>query len=265
MNVLMALYQDFASNSANHADGLARELCALGCDCVVAVPAEPMRSELMGAVPYKTATFAQVLDGKMGFKNGGEFEVAHIWTPREVMRRFWNRLRTGRRFATVVHMEDNEELISRSHLGHAFDDYALGRKTEGFPPHLSHPQFWRQFLQDADGITVIVESLKRVVPPQKPVEAIWPSTDERSFYPRPIDPALRRELDIPVGHTVLAYHGNVHTANFREVRSLYLAVALLNREGRPTILMRMGRDHVDMDPEYRRWAARYSRNLGFVP
>ena len=93
----------------------------------------------------------------------------------------------------------------------------------------------------------------------------WPSTDERSFYPRPFDPALRAELGIESGHTVLAYHGNVHQANFREVRSLYLAVALLNREGRPTTLLRMGKDHIELDAGYRNWAAIHTKNVGFVP
>ena len=104
-----------------------------------------------------------------------------------------------------------------------------------------------------------MESLKEIVPPNKPMELAWPSTDERSFYPRPFDSGLAPELGIEPGHTVLAYHGNVHQANFREVRSLYLAVALLNREGWPTTLLRMGRDHIDLDAGYRNWAAVHAK------
>jgi glycosyltransferase involved in cell wall biosynthesis len=265
VNVLFSLYQNFECNSANHVDGIARVLCTLGCDCIVAVPAEPARAELMGPGPYKTATFQHVLDGKVGFDNRGEPDVAHFWTPREVNRSFFDRLRPGRRFATIIHMEDNEELIARSQLRGAFDEYAGRLRTEGFPAHLSHPQFWKTFLEAADGFTLIVESLKEIVPPNKPAELAWPSTDERFFYPRPFDPALRAELGIDSGHTILAYHGNVHQANFREVRSLYLAVALLNREGWPTTLLRMGRDHIDLDAAYRNWAAVHCKNVGFVP
>jgi glycosyltransferase involved in cell wall biosynthesis len=104
-----------------------------------------------------------------------------------------------------------------------------------------------------------------MIPPEKPWELAWPSTDEKHFYPRKIDPALRAELGIKPGQTVLAYHGNVHHANFREVRSLYLAVALLNREGYPARLLRMGKDHLDLDPSYRQWADQQAINVGFVP
>jgi hypothetical protein len=146
----------------------------------------------------------------------------------------------------------------------AYDEYADGSRDGDFPAHLSHPRMWKGFLEEADGLTLIVESLKEIVPANRPMEVTWPSTDERIFYPRPCDPALRAELGIEPGHKVLAYHGNVHQANFREVRSLYLAAALLNREGLPTTLLRMGRDHIEMDPGYRNWAALYSKNVGFV-
>jgi glycosyltransferase involved in cell wall biosynthesis/2-polyprenyl-3-methyl-5-hydroxy-6-metoxy-1,4-benzoquinol methylase len=264
VNVLLALYQNFESNSANHVDGIARVLCALGCDCIVAVPAAPKKVELMGDVPYKTGTFWEILEEKVGFDNGRDLDVAHFWTPREVSRLFWERLRANRRFATVIHMEDNEEMISRSQLRADFEEFAHGRKRERFPAHLSHPKYWKGFLTDADALTIIVDSLRDIVPADKPIELIWPSTDAHSFYPRKHDPALRAELGIPPNHAVLAYHGNVHHANFREVRSLYLAVALLNREGVPATLLRMGRDHVEGDHDYRDWAAAHSKNVGFV-
>jgi glycosyltransferase involved in cell wall biosynthesis len=265
VNVLFALYYDFSCNSANHVDGLASELRAMGCDCIVAVPSAPTRAELLREPLYKTATFQQVLNGDVKFDDGERIDVAHFWTPREVIRKFWEELKEkDADFVTFVQMEDNEELISRSQLHDAYDEYARGTKTEHFPAHLSHPKHWREFLEEADGITLIVDSLRELVPARKTAEVIWPSTDERSFYPRPIDPSLRKELGVDAKQTVLAYHGNVHPANFREVRSLYLAVALLNREGRPTTLLRMGRDHVDLDPGYRRWAAEHSKSIGFV-
>ncbi len=265
MNVLFCLYQSFAANSANHVDGIARELCALGCDCIVAVPAEPTERELMGHTPYKTGTFDQVISGQVAFDDGRGPEVAHFWTPREVNRQFFKRLQDGRSFATVVHMEDNEELIARSQLKGVYDEFATGLKTEGFPAHLSHPQHWGEFLEEADGITVIIDALRNVIPRDKPSDLIWPSTDERNFYPRHVNPSLRAELGVKPDHIVLAYHGNVHQANFREVRSLYLAVALLNREGYPATLLRMGKDHIEVDPLFRRWSAEFTQTVGFIP
>src|SRR5205814_8163093 len=46
------------------------------------------------------------------------------------------------------------------------------------------------------------------------------------------------------GDSVLVYAGNVHSSNAAEVRSLYLAVAAINRAGRPLKLVRLGRDYV---------------------
>jgi glycosyltransferase involved in cell wall biosynthesis/2-polyprenyl-3-methyl-5-hydroxy-6-metoxy-1,4-benzoquinol methylase len=266
VNVLFSLYQNFSSNSANHVDGIARVLCAFGCDCIVAVPANPTEVQLMGQIPYKAATFEQVLSGDVHFDNNKPPEIVHFWTPREVNRRFYRQLLQKKPgFATVVHMEDNEELIAKSQLRSAYDEYAAGLKTDGFPAHLSHPHHWKTFLAEADGVTVIIDALRKFVPQGKPCELIWPSTDEQNFYPRHINPTLRAELGVKPGHIVLAYHGNVHQANFREVRSLYLAVALLNREGSPTTLLRMGKDHIELDALYRRWSAEHSINVGFVP
>src|SRR5579872_3809188 len=143
VNVLFALYQNFECNSANHVDGIARVMCALGNDCIVAVPANPMRADLMENPPYKTATFQQVLEGRVRFSDGRGIDVAHFWTPREVNRLFWNQLRAGRSFATIIHMEDNEELIARSQLRGAFDEVAEGRRMDAYPPHLSHPRYWK--------------------------------------------------------------------------------------------------------------------------
>jgi glycosyltransferase involved in cell wall biosynthesis len=266
VNVLFVLYYDFSCNSANHVDGLAGELQGMGCDCIAAVPEDPTRAELLGKPAYKTATFEQVLDGSVKFDDGRGIDVAHFWTPREVTRNFWLALgRKGWEFATFIQMEDNEELISRSQLREVYDEFARGTKTGTVPGHLSHPIHHREFLEAADGVTLIVDSLRELTPNGKLAEVIWPSTDEDVFHPRSVDPVLRKELGVKEGETVLAYHGNLHPANFREVRSLYLAVALLNREGRSTTLLRMGRDHIDMEPTYRKWAAEHTKSIGFVP
>ena len=50
----------------------------------------------------------------------------------------------------------------------------------------------------------------------------------------------------------------MHAANFREVRSLYLAVHLLNRAGLPTVLIRMGNDNSDYPYGYKDWAAKHT-------
>ena len=75
---------------------------------------------------------------------------------------------------------------------------------------------------------------------------------------------LRQELGIGPDTCVMAYHGNVHGANFHEVRSLYLATALLNRRGVPAKLLRLGASWDTQPPEYHHWTAEFCLELGFV-
>lgn len=51
-----------------------------------------------------------------------------------------------------------------------------------------------------------------------------------------------RALGIPPETTVIAYSGDVNAENAHAVRSIYLAVAILQREGNPAILIRTGVD-----------------------
>jgi glycosyltransferase involved in cell wall biosynthesis len=60
------------------------------------------------------------------------------------------------------------------------------------------------------------------------------------------------------------YTGNVHAANAHEVRSLYLAVAILNREGVPATLVRAGRDYYPFLGPNEDWGRSNAVELGFV-
>ena len=264
MNVLFVLYSDFRCNSATHVDGIARQLLPMGCDCLVAVPSRPTYAEVLGFIPYKTATFEQIDRGLVWFDDKRAPDIVHLWTPREINRSFWSRLQRQYQFATVIHMEDNEQLITASQLGEHYPDYCYGRATADFPEHLSHPVHSWQFLEAADGLTVIIEALTSLIPANKPCAVLWPSSREDIFYPRPINWELRSELGLDPKAIVLSYHGNMHSANFREIRSLYLAVALLNREGQPAVLLRAGTDYVDLH-EYRDWASQFVRYMGYIP
>src|SRR5262249_29682621 len=69
---------------------------------------------------------------------------------------------------------------------------------------------------------------------------------------------------VPFNVCVIVYPGNVHPANAEEVRSLYLAIALLNRRGYPTFLVRTGTDYCEFLPRSGEWIKPYLRELGFV-
>jgi glycosyltransferase involved in cell wall biosynthesis len=69
---------------------------------------------------------------------------------------------------------------------------------------------------------------------------------------------------VPPENIVLCYTGNVHSANAREVRSLYLAAAILSREGIPTTLVRAGKDYCPFLGPDEKWAREVSVDLGYV-
>jgi glycosyltransferase involved in cell wall biosynthesis len=102
------------------------------------------------------------------------------------------------------------------------------------------------------------------VPEGIPTLTLWPGVESNLFFPRPADPDRIHKYDIPMNSIVLCYTGNVHAANANEVRSLYLAVAMLNREGTPTVLLRAGKDYYDFLGADDSWVRRYVRELGYV-
>ena len=267
-NLLFILYHDFTSNSAVQVHSLANELCAEGWDCVVAIDGDLASVDHLGTLRYRPCTHAQVLaqDGRL-FRKGRGPDIIHAWTPREKVRKLCAALDARSEARLIIHLEDNEEELLASAFKQPFRQlHALSEEELDavLPEHLSHPRRYRQFLASADGATLLIETLADFVPAGVPTCTFWPAADASLFYPRPTDRARRRELNIPDGHTVLVYTGNVHAANHREVRSLYLAVALLNREGYPTTLVRAGRDFYPFlgEGELGRWCDEYVVHLG---
>ena len=263
-NILFALYHDFGANSAVHVHNFANRLASLGHPTAVAIPDDKDTGASLGRQDYSTVRFDRV-DGNWSlvFPDGSPPDIVHAWTPRENVRLFCEKLAGFCEFSLFVHLEDNEELILEANLGMPFEK--LLRSRIETPPNLSHPRNYRAFIASAVGVTMIMDRLERFVPPDIPRLILWPGADETLFYPRPRDEALLERLGIVEGMVVLCYTGNVHSANSRDVRSLYLAAAILDREGTPTRLVRTGRDYCPFlgpDDEWGRWI---SIELGRIP
>lgn len=243
--ILFALYGDFTSNSALHVAGLAGALTARGHECVVAVPHHPETIRYHPHAAFRAVSFAEVLAAPGVFRDGRTADVVHAWTTRENVRQFCDALQLVQPAARVVHLEDNEMSLLEAQLGRpgpelaSLPDEELARLV---PPTLSHPRHSRTFLQSAGAVTIIVERLRKLVPPGPAVHLFWPAADASAFFPRPSPVAVRRYLGWDDAHTVLFYPGNVHATNAAEVRELYAAVVLLNESGVPTTLVRTGRD-----------------------
>jgi glycosyltransferase involved in cell wall biosynthesis len=268
VNILFILYHDFTANSASHVRSLANELINLGHDCSVAVPDNKGSAENLGSIHFHPLEFDEALRDGCGFSNGQGPDLIHAWTPREVVRCFCEQIVARYQCPFFIHMEDNEWHILSCALRQPFERLALLTTEELdriVSPGLSHPHRALQILNEARGVTIIIDRLADLIPRLRPTLELWPSADETIFTFRPKQASSRRFLGIPKNSTVVVYTGNVHHANAHEMRSLYLAVALLNRQGHPTTLVRAGRDFYPFLGTDERWGRQYSIELGMVP
>ena len=244
VNVLFVLYGDFTSNSAHHVTAIANEMMGRGYDCLVAVPRD---AETIGAQPearFLAVEYDEVSDIADYFGDNQGPAVTYVWTPREPVRQFCEEV--FRRFDTdlVVHLEDNEEELLRNHLAlspEAWEALADQDFDTMMPAHLSHPIRAVAFMEQAKGVTTIVDRLGEFVPSGIPQLTFWPAATS-AFRPLPPEPKLRASLGIPPEDTVVFYHGNAHAANRPEMTELYRAIAELNAAHHPTWLLRAGRD-----------------------
>ena len=266
-NILFVLYEDFHSNSALHVHHFANNLVKFGFDCVVSVPKNKQTISEIGehlTNLYQVTEYGEFYRLNECFKNQKGPDIVHVWTPREITRNYSHKLRKAYDFKLVIHLEDNEEYVLEKYLNKPFQEIATANNSLTIPDNVAHPQKYKEFIASADGVTVIIEKLKEFVPNNLPSLILWPGVETERFYPRNSHPEIANKFGVPDNNLVFSYTGNVHAANTYEVRSLYLAVAMLNREGQPTVLIRTGRDFCDFLGDDDSWARQYTIELGYV-
>jgi glycosyltransferase involved in cell wall biosynthesis len=247
VNVVFVNYFDFTSNSAVHIFNLANELTELGADCAVAVPGDPAGVERIGVPRFRALDFREARRGAFRFPDGGPPTLVHGWTPREVVRELVEEIASRHGCPYLVHLEDNEDVITADSLGLSLDELRAAPAHEldaAVPAQRAHPARMRRFLAGAAGITVIVDRLLEFRPDGVPAEILPPAYEAELFTDEPPEAELRRRLGIGDDESVLVYAGNAHASNADEMRSLYLAIEAVNRAGRPLRLVRLGRDYV---------------------
>lgn len=266
-NILLVLHGDFTANSAYHVTALANEFIAGGYDCVVAVPNHAETIEAQPDARFLAIEFSELAQLPRYYRDNAGPRVTHIWTPREIVREFWEKLESRFETNLVIHLEDNEEELLREHL--SIDQAtlknlpadALDRQV---PITLSHPQRAKAFMESAVGITTIYESLSELASPESPKCTFWPAATS-AFRPLPINYALRKSLGIPGDAQVVFYHGNTHGANFAEVGELYQAIEQRNQASpQSTWLVRTGRDSDRFAQTFNQRLGLQLIHLGFV-
>jgi glycosyltransferase involved in cell wall biosynthesis len=245
MKVLFVNHIHLDSNSGIHIFNLANHLARMGVECTVCVPDHKQAVNALGT-PLFTAVEPADLRAAPGSHS---FDLIHAWTPREAVRLLTEELQQIYHAPYIVHLEDNEEALVAGATGIPFEvlqKLPASRLDALIPPHLSHPRRYKEFLMNAAGISVVMDTLLEFCPPDRPSRVIWAGYEESMDWSRAADPTLRTRLGIDGDERVIVYTGNVHWLNRGEVFSLYLAVALLNRRGLKTRLVRTGTDYVDL-------------------
>ncbi|NER01930.1 MAG: tetratricopeptide repeat protein, partial [Okeania sp. SIO3C4] len=273
LNVLFVLYGNIDSNGGYHAQLHATRLLEQGVDCLFAVPDRSDNEEVLRRSLHNLSNPVRILPYsefsipgfRLPFANGGSPDIIHAWTPREVVRKCVEKLLQQYSCPLVIHLEDNEEYLTAAKVGRPFAELAKLPEAELdriIPGDRYHPIKGKAFLKRAQGLTMIIETLKGFNIGNVPELVLGPPVDESLFYPRPINQDLRRSLGIPEGYVVLAYTGNVHSGNRDEVGELYRAVEILNQRGCPTVLLRTGLKGEEMGVESR--GGSYEKYLGWV-
>ena len=270
MNILFILYNNFISNSAIHVHNFANALSESGHDCIVTAKSHKdiLNQYVDDQIDYKAIEFHDIHKNSIEFKDKREPDIIHAWTPREAVRHQLNEFK--KKFTSsrlIVHLEDNEDAILKNSTKIPFTilkylPYFLLKKF--FSDQFSHPRHYKQLLESADGITLIMDTLAEFVPKDKPSIVLWPIIRPEK-YTIDFDQIKRKEnFNIGKEDLVVAYTGNVHKSNIKEIRTLYLSIGHANRSGLPVKLIRTGKDYCTLLRPDEEWVKKYSIELGFV-
>ncbi len=265
MKILFLSNAHLNCNTGWHIMSLANSLSAIGAQCVVCVPTRedtspPVAKEFLGIVDA---------DNLLNTIADDPPDLIYVWTPREGNRKTLTRILKNCSIPYVVHFEDNEFHLTRTAFKMSEREFAEWEAREtpsiSVPNQLTDPSAIRDVIKNAAGITALINELLKLFPASVPGFVFWPGYDESLSWGMPPDLGYKRSLGILDGDFVVAYTGNLHPANAAEIRSLYLAVALLNRRGLRVRLVRTGQDYAPLTDHGENLLRSSSIELGFVP
>ena len=243
-NVVLVSHSDFTGNSALHVYNIAKELQRLGFSPAIAVPQAPEGMAELGEVSFPAIAFDQA--ARVVFPDGRGPDIVHAFSPRELVRALTSELVRSFRIPYVVHLEDNDASILAADLGLAdanrLRNLPLPILDELVRPGHAHPLRSRQFLELAAGMTVITKRLLELVPSGMPARVLHAGFDEAVLVPHGRRDEVRADLGLSPDDVVVTYTGSVHSANLEDMESLYAAVAMLRRAGKPVVLVKTGTD-----------------------
>ncbi len=228
LSVAFVIHHSFRSNSGIQIFNLANALVGLGVRCTAIVPGDTSSVEFLGEPRFDILAYSRA--------RRVHPRIVHACTPRKNVRAVTEKLVRKNCIPYIVHLEDNEDLILADAAGLPHERLWLAEAGSGR---------YRYFLEGAAGVMAVNETLLDFKPEGVPGTVIWPAHEEDLFKPQLADGRLRVQLGLAADDRIVVYNGNAHSLNAAEIRSLYLAVGLVNRHGTPLKLIRLGDDYID--------------------
>jgi glycosyltransferase involved in cell wall biosynthesis len=252
-----------------HLFSIANVLHDLGHSCVICVPTGPETVLKHGQHRFQTLDYDSAGRYGVSFPNGEAPSLIHAWTPRELVRKMTLSLIQRYDVPHFVHLEDNEYALLLDDLpGETLDRLrrlpvrVLDRMVSDIR---SHPRRAERLLNQAAGVTALIDRLLEFKPKRVPGLVFFPGHDAEFAQINGRAEDVRAELGIAGDELLVAYTGNVHRSNFLEIRDLLYAIVIANREGCKVKLVKTGFNPWVMpelsDPE----VARFVIDRGFIP
>jgi glycosyltransferase involved in cell wall biosynthesis len=243
MRVLFLHFGKLHVNSVIQAFHLAEEMTAEDIEVVLCGQGDVDRIATVGEPNFECINYGALDRRLRDWARDPAETVICAWTPREVVRKATERAAAALGAPYVVHLEDNEEHLLSTALKLPYERLRRlprERQDELCTDDFIHPAHYPGLLEGAAAVTVITEELNEFNFGGRPHRLARPGVDHERFRPDLAPAVSREQLGLSPDDFVLVYHGIGHWANLRELFSLYTAVRLLQRRGRPVKLVRLG-------------------------
>jgi glycosyltransferase involved in cell wall biosynthesis len=227
-----------------HLFSIANVLHDLGHSSVICVPAGPETALKHGQHHFQTLDYDSAGRFGVSFPNGRAPDLIHAWTPRELVRKMTMSLVRRYEAPHFVHLEDNEYALLLDDLpGETLARLrrqpvrVVDRKVS---VNRTHPQRAERLLNQAAGVTALIDRLLEFKPAHVPGLVFFPGHDAEFAQISGRADDVRAALGVTPDELLVAYTGNVHRSNFEEVRSLLMAIVIANRQGCRVKLVKTG-------------------------
>jgi hypothetical protein len=193
MHVVFVSYNSLGSNSGGHILNLASALASQGIGITIFTPFDDDTFTISGAFrDLECVTFADVEKWLENPSAIVKDTILVAWTPRENVRNFVNSFRSRFKCRYLVHLEDNEMMLTATNLGYSVEvlcqlPIALLDAQISCDSGLSHPVHFASFVSEAHGATALIDRLFEIIPHPANRLVFWPGAASVFFESTSVD------------------------------------------------------------------------------